>query len=382
LRFLVSAANRYFNHIFNKETGFPMTINICSMTLHDLTVELQQRFGKGVFHATALYKEYFRNGNVSFENIPEFSGSPRLLPAIASHISLPVFTITKTQEQDVVKFATTFPDGCTIESVVIPSAGKKRTTLCVSSQAGCRMNCAFCATGSRGFLRSLSAEEIVVQVWAARFTLGHHIDNIVFMGMGEPLDNIRNVVQAIRVMSDPHGLNIPQRSITLSTAGLADRIRDLALYGIPHVKLALSLNAPTDELRDALMPVNRTFPLHAIKKCLADFPLGKGGVFFIEYVLLSGVNDSREMAHGLADFLQGLPVRINLIPFNENPSSSFKPPDRENVRQFAAWLVERKLFVRIRKSYGAGISAACGQLSVPNTLPATFPCVSSGFDHV
>jgi 23S rRNA (adenine2503-C2)-methyltransferase len=338
-----------------------MTLNMCSMTLNDLTAELRQRFGKGGFHAKALFKEYFREGNVSFENIPEFSGSPGLLPAIASQIRLPVFAITRTQEQDVVKFATTFADGCTIESVIIPV--KNRTTLCVSSQAGCKMNCAFCATGAHGFLRSLSAEEIVVQVWAAKYTLGHDIDNIVFMGMGEPLDNIKNVVQAIRVISDQHGLNIPQRSITLSTAGLADRIRDLALYGIPRVRLALSLNAPTNELRDVLMPINRSFPLDALKESLRDFPLGKGGVFFIEYVLLAGVNDRREMASDLADFLQGLPVRVNLIPFNENPSSNFKSPDPENVKQFASWLVERKLFVRIRKSWGAGISAACGQLS-------------------
>lgn len=340
-----------------------MTINICSMTLQDLTTEMQRRFGKGGFHARALYKEYFRNGNTSLENISEFSGSPGLLPAIVSQISLPGFVITKTEEHDVVKFATTFADGCTIESVIIPSAGKNRTTLCVSSQAGCKMNCAFCATGAKGFFRSLSAEEIVVQVWAATFTLGHHIDNIVFMGMGEPLDNIRNVVQAIRVISDQQGLNIPQRSITLSTAGLADRISELALYGIPQVKLALSLNAPTNELRDALMPINGTFPLEAIKESLREFPLGKRGIFFIEYVLLAGVNDSRQMAKDLADFLQGLPVRINLIPFNENPSSNFKSPDPENVRQFASWLVERKLFVRIRKSHGSGISAACGQLS-------------------
>jgi 23S rRNA (adenine2503-C2)-methyltransferase len=224
------------------------------------------------------------------------------------------------------------------------------------------MNCAFCATGAGGFTRNLSAAEIVTQVWAAVFTLGCRIDNIVFMGMGEPLDNIDNVVQSIRGMSDQRGFDIPQRSITLSTAGHADGIKELGCRNVPHIKLAVSLNAPNNDLRSRLMPINKKYPLEKLKEQLRLFPLGKRGVFFIEYVLLEGVNDSREMAHQLADFLEGLPVRVNLIAFNESPLCGFKSPPAAKVKQFASWLTGRNLFVRTRKSYGQDISAACGQL--------------------
>ncbi len=336
------------------------------MTLDELSADLKKHYGKGVFHATALYREYFRKGNTLFATMPEFANSPGLLQKLAEDIGFPVFKISSKQENEVVKFATTFSDEAAIESVIIPA--KNRNTLCVSSQAGCKMNCAFCATGANGFARNLSVEEIVVQVWAAIFSFGKHIDNVVFMGMGEPLDNIKNVVQAIRVMTDVHGLNIPQKSITISTAGNADRIRDLGLYGIPHVRLAISLNAPNNTLRDKLMPINRQFSLKTLKESLINFPLGKKGVFLIEYVLLAGVNDSREMAEELADYLTGLPVRVNLIAFNEYPSCKFTTPSNAAVRQFASWLVERKLFVRVRNSSGAGISAACGQLTSASRL--------------
>lgn len=336
------------------------------MTLDELSVSLKQHYGKGLFHASALYREYFRNGNTQFATMPEFAGSVGLMQKLAEDIHFPIFRMGRKQENEVVKFATIFSDECSVESVIIPC--KNRKTLCVSSQVGCRMNCAFCATGASGFTRNLTAEEIVVQVWAAKFSLGHTIDNIVFMGMGEPLDNIKNVVQAIRVMSDAHGLNIPQSNITISTAGNADRINDLALYCISHIKLAISLNAPNNTLRDKLMPINRQFSLKTLKESLRNFPLGKKGVFLVEYVLLAGVNDSREMATELADYLADLPVRINLISFNEYPSCTFKTPDNATVRQFASWLVERKLFVRVRNSFGAGISAACGQLGAPTPI--------------
>ncbi len=218
-------------------------------------------------------------------------------------------------EQDgVTKIVFSLADGLRVESVWIPMP--RRSTLCMSSQAGCRMGCAFCRTGSLGLLRNLAAEEIVGQVYAVRHGLGRAIDNIVFMGMGEPLDNFDNVVQAIRVLSDQRGLDIAHSHMTISTAGLTDGIRRLGELGWPGLNLAVSLNAADDELRSQLMPINAVHPLALLKQALQAYPLRKKGVFFIEYVLLKGVNDSRGQAARLARFLEGLPVRVNVIGYN------------------------------------------------------------------
>jgi 23S rRNA (adenine2503-C2)-methyltransferase len=273
--------------------------------------------------------------------------------------------ISGQQEDDgVVKFITTLSDGKTIESVLIPSNG--RITLCVSSQVGCAMGCTFCVTGAMGLVRQLTADEIVWQAWAARFQLGRSVDNVVFMGMGEPLDNFDPVVQAIRVLSDQRGMNIACRHITLSTAGHVDGLRRLAGAELPHLRLAVSINAANDALRSELMPINRRYPLDRLMEELRAYPLDKRGVIFIEYVLLAGVNDSREDAQALARCLRGLPVRVNVIPLNPGPSGvAYAAPDKERVEQFRMWLVEDSLFVRMRRARGAGAMAACGQLGRP-----------------
>jgi 23S rRNA (adenine2503-C2)-methyltransferase len=266
----------------------------------------------------------------------------------------------KQDADGVIKFATLLADGGRIESVIIPIRG--RTTLCVSSQVGCARGCAFCATGAMGFRRNLLAEEIVGQVHAAQSRRGGRIDNVVFMGMGEPLDNLDAVVQAIRVMADPHGLDIAYRYITVSTAGHAEGIRKLGAFNLTNLRLAVSINAPDDALRSRLMPINRQYPLARLKEELLAFPRGKRGVIFVEYVLLAGVNDSADQARQLALFLDGLPVRVNVIPFNGGPESVFSAPAPEHVRRFCGWLAEEKLFVRERRSRGQEVMAACGML--------------------
>jgi 23S rRNA (adenine2503-C2)-methyltransferase len=227
------------------------------------------------------------------------------------------------------------------------------------------MGCAFCRTGALGLLRNLAAEEIVGQVYAVRHGLGRAIDNIVFMGMGEPLDNFDNVVQAIGVLSDQRGLDIPHSHITISTAGLTDGIRRLGELGWNRLNLAVSLNAADDELRSQLMPINAVHPLAQLKQALQSYPLRKKGVFFIEYVLLKGVNDSRGQAARLARFLEGLPVRVNVIGYNPGPDGLFESPGEESCRLFCTWLASEGLFVRMRPSRGLGIHAACGQLGGP-----------------
>ncbi len=337
-----------------------MQIHIFSLTCAELAAELNRRYGKGHYHARALCREIFKAGTTAFASAPEFVRSPSLTLQLCRDVCLPSCRIVEQIEDGVLKFASALDDGHLIESVIIPS--HDRTTLCVSSQAGCRMACSFCTTGAMGFIRNLSVEEIVWQVYAARFLLSHRVDNIVFMGMGEPLDNLDNVVQALRVISDQRGLDIPLSHITLSTAGHADGLARLAALNLTRLRLAVSLNAADDVLRSSLMPINNKYPLSRLRQELLSFPLCKGGIIFVEYVLLAGINDSLEHARSLARFLDGLPVRVNVIAYNGDGSTVYGTPPPEQVRQFCSWLAGEKIFVRARQSRGQSIMAACGQL--------------------
>jgi 23S rRNA (adenine2503-C2)-methyltransferase len=337
-------------------------MNILSLTFTECMDEVQRRYGKSRYYAAALYREVFKNGHTHFIAAPEFANAHALAAQFTKDVQLPACRIVAQQEEDgVIKFASALADGHHIESVIIPARG--RTTLCVSSQVGCRMGCAFCDTGAMGFVRDLNAEEIILQLYAARFTLKRRIDNIVFMGMGEPLDNIDHVLHAVRVISDQHGLDIACSHITLSTAGHADGIRKLGAANLPTLRLAVSLNAADDALRSRLMPINRLYPLTCLKEALRQFPLGKKGVLFVEVVLLAGVNDSHEDAKRIIHYLEDLPVRINLIAYNQVGSEGFVAPSDKQVRQFRDWLVAAGLFARIRPSRGQGVRAACGQLA-------------------
>jgi 23S rRNA (adenine2503-C2)-methyltransferase len=341
--------------------GSVLPLHVFALTSDELAGEMSRRYGKGLYHAAALCRELLKRGNTSFAGAPEFLKSPSLAGRIAEDVVLPCCRIVGRQEDGgVVKFSSSLADGRLIESVIIP--GRGRTTLCVSSQIGCRMGCTFCVTGGMGFLRDLTVDEIVWQIYAARFILQRRIDNLVFMGMGEPLDNFDNLTQALRVISDQRGLDIPYSHITLSTAGHADGIRKLAAVNLRKLRLAVSLNAAEDGLRSTLMPINRLYPLNRVKEEMRSFPLGQGGVIFIEYVLLAGVNDGRGHVDQLAGYLEGIPARVNVIAYNRGPSAIYSAPSPEQVRRFCGWLAERKVFVRLRESRGQGIMAACGQL--------------------
>ena len=257
-------------------------INIFSLTFKELSATLSRLHEKGDFHAAAIYRQVFKNGNTEFGELEEFKDSPELAANLMKEIRILYGNIIDINNDRALKFVTSLFDGNIIESVIIPS--DKRTTLCVSSQVGCRWKCAFCATGALGLVRNLSVEEIVGQVFSARFTLKRSINNIVFMGMGEPFDNFDNVIQSIRVISDQHGFNIAPSHITVSTSGHADGIARLRFPDLKNLRLAVSVNAPVDNLRSRLMPINRLFPLGRLKEELKLYPLGKRGVFFIEYV--------------------------------------------------------------------------------------------------
>jgi 23S rRNA (adenine2503-C2)-methyltransferase len=336
-------------------------MHIFDLTCTELADEMKRRYGKGFYHAAALYREIFKKGSTAVADAPEFVNSRALARQLSDNLQLPSCRIVALQDDGgVIKFASALSDGCLIESVIIPAHG--RTTLCVSSQVGCKRRCTFCVTGEMGFVRDLTVEEIVWQVYAARFKLNHQIDNIVFMGMGEPLDNFDNVLQAVRVMSDQRGLDIAYSHITISTAGHADAIRQLASRNLYKLRLAVSLNAADDELRSELMPINRQYPLGRLKEELLKFPLEKNGIIFVEYVLLAGVNDSCDDAMKLVRYLEGLAVRVNVIVYNTGRAATYAAPDREQAHRFCQWLAEAKLFVRLRQPRGECAMAACGQL--------------------
>lgn len=336
-------------------------MNILGATFEQLLSEIQSRFGKGAYHAAAVYRQVFGSGAKRFDHLPEFTQSLPLAQAIGCWIRLNPAPIIKVQrEESVTKFVSRLEDGRQIESVLIPMAN--HLALCLSSQVGCRMGCLICRTGRMGFHRNLTAAEIVGQVFQAKMVLGANIRNLVFMGMGEPLDNFETVMQAIGVISDQRGFNIAPKHITLSTAGLVEGIQKLAKSQLPHLKLALSLNAADDRTRSILMPINRKYPLNALKRTLLKYPLPKDGAIFIEYVLLKGINDTFKHARQLGHYLSDLKVKVNLIGYNPCENSPYAAPGQADLFRFRDELIEQNIFVRLRVSKGRRIMAACGQL--------------------
>ncbi len=247
-----------------------------------------------------------------------------------------------------------------VEAVFIPEAN--RGTLCVSSQAGCVLDCAFCSTGKQGFNRNLSTAEIVGQLWLANQSVETRISNVVMMGMGEPLLNLDNLLPALRLMLDDNAYGLSRRRVTVSTAGVIpgmDRLRDEC-----PVALAVSLHAPNDELRDRLVPVNRKYPLRELLAACSRY-LEKAPRDFVtfEYVMLDGVNDGPAEARELAAIARRVRCKYNLIPFNPFPRSEFRRSEPERIRRFAEVLQHAGVTVTTRKTRGDDIAAACGQLA-------------------
>ena len=260
------------------------------------------------------------------------------------------------------KFVLDF-DGALVETVLIP--GRSRSTVCLSSQAGCSRRCSFCATGSLGLFRSLSASEIVLQYLVTRSSAAPEAParNVVFMGMGEPLDNLDEVLQAIVHLTEPPVPALSQCHVTLSTSGVLPGIRRFLREGRGH--LALSLNATTDAVRERLMPHSAQWPIGALLKVLREEAHAKRGRrYFIEYVLLDSVNDTDEDARRLVVLLQGLPAHVNLIPHNPFPGTHLKPSSSERVARFQDIVRAAGVRCLVRKRMGDDIAAACGQLSL------------------
>lgn len=256
------------------------------------------------------------------------------------------------------KFLFELADRQVIEAVFIPAKG--RNTLCLSSQVGCKFKCSFCASG-KNFVRNLTVSEITSQLSEITKITGKIVTNVVFMGIGEPLDNYDNLLGAIRILNSSEGFNIGARRITISTCGMIPRIERLSDEAL-QVELSVSLHAVDNELRSRLMPVNKKYPLDKLMPCLAHYIEKTGRQVTFEYVLIKGINDSLNDADKLSELSSTLNSKVNLIVFNAQDNFSYQPPDKETVLAFKGRLIKNGTFVTLRQARGDDISAACGQL--------------------
>jgi 23S rRNA (adenine2503-C2)-methyltransferase len=321
--------------------------------------------GEKAFRATQVMKWLYGQGVADFAAMTNISKALQAALAEQAEVRLPDIAADNLSDDGSRKWLFRLADGNCIETVFIPEA--ERGTLCVSSQVGCMLNCSFCSTAQQGFNRNLTTGEIVAQVWMAAHLLGQRpdaervISNVVMMGMGEPLLNYDNVVRAMRIMLDDFGYGLSKRRITLSTAGVVPALRQLREDC--DVSLAVSLHAPNDALRNELVPLNRKYPIRELLDACREY-VGEGRrrVTF-EYVLLAGVNDSDDHARELIRCLEGVPAKVNLIPFNPFPQTRYQRSSNNRNHRFFDILNQAGIVTITRKTRGDDIDAACGQLA-------------------
>ncbi len=307
-------------------------------------------------HAKTLFKAVHKEGLTDFSQVNDLPKSLRELLPNTTTCTPPKILHQSIAPDGVHKWLISLQDGNVIETVYIPE--RTRGTLCVSSQVGCALNCDFCATGKQGFNRNLSTAEIIAQMWIA--SRHYSVTNVVFMGMGEPLLNLDNVIPAIEILLDDCGYNLSKHTVTVSTAGLVPQMLELAAK--TDISLAVSLHAPNDVLRTQLMPINKKYPIaELIDACQHFFTHPKRKILF-EYILIDGVNDTEALAHELADLLQDVPAKVNLIPFNPIAGSPYKRSSASQIFTFQNILRAKGLKTFVRKTRGPTIDAACGQL--------------------
>ena len=328
--------------------------------------------GEKRFRAQQIFRWLHQRYARSLDEMTDLSKAFR--ERLAKEASLATLEIDLTQRSSdgTIKFRFKTADGRAVESVYMPDEDRK--TLCVSTQVGCAMGCAFCRTATMGLVRNLSAGEIVEQAHRVNAFLvaegvpgPRPLTNLVFMGMGEPLHNFDNLKRALETLEHAQGPNFSNRHLTVSTSGLVPGIARLGEE--TDVKLAISLNATTDEQREKLMPVGKKWNLAALMQACRDFPTKQGRHVTLEYVMLAGVNDSMDDAKRLARLVKALPVKVNLIPYNANPGLPFGAPDPARVKEFHDYLVGQNVEAFTRKSRGQDIAAACGQLVAPAVKP-------------
>jgi 23S rRNA (adenine2503-C2)-methyltransferase len=355
-------------------------VNLLGLPRAELEAFVAARLGAKPFRARQLMKWIYRRGAADFSAMTDLSQDFRSQLSEVARIAVPEIVAEQVSCDGTRKWMLRMDEVQGIETVYIPEPD--RGTLCISSQVGCAMDCSFCSTAQQGFNRNLSVAEIVGQVWLAHreLTEAHaggsdgargapgrggarsNITNIVFMGMGEPLANYRNVVPAMRTFLDDLGYDLSRRRVTLSTSGLVPQIYKLAEEC--NVALAVSLHAPNDELRDELVPINRKHPIgELLAACWHYIDKQNGRSVTFEYVMLDGVNDKPEHARQLAPLLKGRPAKLNLIPFNAFPGTRYRRSSAAAILTFRDILNDHGVIATIRRTRGDDIDAACGQLA-------------------
>lgn len=336
-----------------------MILDLKSMLPEELESWLAE-YGYPKYRAKQIFGWIHKQG---VNSVQEMSNLPKdLRKLLAEKAALTTGSIQdRSRSQDgSQKLLIEWEDGQAVETVLLPQGG--RFTICLSSQVGCAMGCAFCATGKGGFARQLTGGEIVEQVRLAETTEGRPATNLVFMGMGEPLANFEQTIQAIKLLNHPLGRNVGMRHITISTCGLVPQIQRLEELGWQLV-LAVSLHAATDELRTQLMPINKKYPLSKLIPACRSYANVTGRRVTFEYALIRGVNDGEKEIRALVKHLRGWLCHLNLIPLNQVPGLPFKPCSPVEVREFAKKLEKQGIAVTVRASLGSDVAAACGQLA-------------------
>lgn len=330
--------------------------------------EMEEYFvsiGEKPFRARQVMKWIYGAGIADFTAMTDIAKSLREKLIELAEVRAPEVMLDKASTDGTHKWLLRMDTKNGIETVFIPE--RERGTLCISSQVGCALDCTFCSTAQQGFNRNLTSAEIIGQVWLANNKLGYVkneriITNVVFMGMGEPLANYQNVVNALKVLMDDYGYGLSKRRVTVSTSGIVPamhRLNDEIDYA-----LAVSLHAPNDELRDILVPINRKYPIKELMEaCWAYVRKKAHRHIYVEYVMLHGVNDKDEHARQLARLLNGLPCKVNLIPFNPFPGTPYKRSPEERINAFRDILIRKGLVTVTRRTRGEDIDAACGQLA-------------------
>jgi 23S rRNA (adenine2503-C2)-methyltransferase len=333
-----------------------------------LEAALGQR-GHEPFRARQIFAWIYKRGVTDIEAMTDLPRGLRASLASDFRLTTPVLERRETSADGTAKALLKLEDGRRIESVFIPDT--PAMTLCISTQVGCAMACAFCLTGKMGLVRNLTAGEIAgqVRVLVEAFHLGGVAFNIVLMGMGEPLHNYDETMRALRILCDQHGFALPARRITLSTVGLLPQLERLAHEQLMP-NLAISLHAPTDLQRGSLVPINRKYGVAEIIAACKRFPLPKRRRITFEYVLLAGINDQPEDARRLAKLVAGVKAKVNLIPLNAAAGISFARPADDVIDRFARIVADHGVTVSVRKSRGRDIRAACGQLIVEGETPS------------
>jgi 23S rRNA (adenine2503-C2)-methyltransferase len=345
--------------------------DIKSLLLHELQSEVQE-LGEPSYRAGQITDWLYKRRASAFEEMTDLPQSLRA--RLAERFSIGNIDLLRVlgSRDKTRKFLFRLSDRNLIESVLIPAspalygARSDRRTACVSTQIGCAYGCKFCASGLEGFSRNLRANEIVDQIIAIERESGEKIDNIVFMGMGEPLANFNNVLRAIRVINAPWGLRIGARHITISTSGLAPQIRRLADETL-QIRLAVSLHGATDEVRNQIMPINRRYNIETLLAACDDYVARKKQRLTFEYILIAAVNDADAQAHLLSRHARRLSAKVNLIPFNTVESLSWSRPSQDRQEKFLSILHAHGIAATLRGEKGGDIDAACGQLRLQTT---------------